>query len=105
MHNVRASGRDVQLGPVAFFAQQAFFLLPVSLPIWLAGLWWFFFGRERGSGIRGRYAALGWTFVAVYLLFYFLHGKVYYLTPIYPMLFAAGGVALERWLAYRAPVG
>ncbi len=101
MHNVRASGRDVQLGLVDFFAQQAFFLLPASLPLWLAGIWWFFFGRERGSGIRGRYAALGWTFVAVYLLFFFLHGKVYYLAPIYPMMFAAGGVALEGWLAHR----
>ena len=26
------------------------------------------------------------------------HGKAYYVTPIYPVMFAAGGVAWEAWL-------
>jgi hypothetical protein len=33
--------------------------------------------------------------------FIILHGKHYYLAPIYPMLFAAGGVAIERLFATR----
>jgi hypothetical protein len=37
-------------------------MLPASLPLRLAGLWWRFFGHERGSGIRGDCAALGWKF-------------------------------------------
>ena len=27
-----------------------------------------------------------------------LHAKDYYLAPMYPLLFAAGGVAWDRWL-------
>ena len=30
-----------------------------------------------------------------------LHGKSYYPAPIYPALFAAGGVAIERLLTHR----
>jgi hypothetical protein len=33
--------------------------------------------------------------------FILMHGKNYYLAPAYPMLFAAGGVAWENWLALR----
>jgi hypothetical protein len=34
-----------------------------------------------------------------------LKAKNYYLAPIYPMLFAAGAVAIEDWLTRRARVG
>jgi hypothetical protein len=39
--------------------------------------------------------------VAIFALLLALHGKNYYLAPIYPMLFAAGGVAAERALGER----
>jgi hypothetical protein len=48
-----------------------------------------------------RVRALGWAYVAVFLLFVTQHAKVYYLAPIYPLLFAAGAVALERRFARR----
>ena len=38
---------------------------------------------------------LGWTCLVAFLLLFFLHGKPYYLGPIYPMLFAAGAATLE----------
>jgi hypothetical protein len=41
---------------------------------------------------------LGWCYLVCYGIFFALHGKVYYLSPIYPMLFAAGAVAIESWL-------
>jgi hypothetical protein len=96
MHNVRRSGRDVALSPMGFLAQQVFFMMPLSAPVWLGGLWWYVAGREHEGARRGRYAPLGWTFVVVYLTFMLLHGKFYYVTPVYPMLLAAGGVALEQ---------
>ena len=46
--NIRRSGRDVHLGPLAFFAQEILTMLPLTLPIWLAGLW-FSFSRNWGS--------------------------------------------------------
>lgn len=48
------------------------------------------------------YRAAGWACVLVFLLLMFLHGKAYYVGPIYPTLIAAGAVWLttarvQRW--------
>jgi Dolichyl-phosphate-mannose-protein mannosyltransferase len=102
IHSVRMSGRDVALPPLAFIAEQAMALNPVLFPLWLAGLLWLL-GAQRGR----RYRILGVTFLAVFCTFLVLHGKDYYVAPAYPMLFAAGAIALEdftalRWRATRA---
>ena len=91
MRNVRASGRDVVRGPVAFIADQASIMNPVSFPLWAGGLVWLV-AAQKGR----RFAALGWTFVAVLALFIALRGKNYYVTPVYPMMFAAGAVGFEH---------
>jgi len=44
--NIRASGRDVPLGPLQFFAQEILTMHPLTLPVWIAGLWFFFFSPE-----------------------------------------------------------
>ncbi len=41
------------------------------------------------------YRVLGWCYLVCYAVFYVLHGKNYYLGPVYPMLLAAGAVVLE----------
>src|SRR3569623_325743 len=51
------------------------------------------------------FRAVGWTCIFAFLLLLVLHGKSYYIGPIYPSLFAAGAVAFERWTdrgSYRA---
>jgi Dolichyl-phosphate-mannose-protein mannosyltransferase len=96
MANVRSSGRDVALSPVAFILQQALFMHPLTAPIWVSGVWWLFFGRE-GNG-RAPYRVLGWTYLVMLVTLIALHGKIYYLAAAYPMLFAAGGVGYERWM-------
>src|SRR5438477_9898853 len=45
--------------------------------------------------------ALGVIYLVMLAEFIILHGKSYYLAPAYPMLLAAGGVALERVFANR----
>jgi len=45
--------------------------------------------------------ALGIIYLVMLVEFIILHGKSYYLAPAYPMLFAAGGVAMERVFANR----
>ena len=41
------------------------------------------------------------AYLATLAVFIFLHGKNYYVAPIYPMLLAAGGVAFERLFVQR----
>ena len=43
------------------------------------------------------FRAVGWTCISAFMLLLVLHGKSYYIGPIYPTLFAAGAVAFERW--------
>jgi hypothetical protein len=89
MHNIRAEGRDVVLGPLAFFLQQLLIVNPLTAPIWLAGLFALLFSAQLKP-----YRFLGWSFLISYSIFFALHGKIYYLSPIYPMLFAAGAVVI-----------
>lgn len=90
MRNIKAEGRDVVLPPVQFFFQQTLLVHPVTAPIWLAGLAAFFFWERLKP-----YRVLGWSYLVSYTVFFALHGKNYYLAPIYPLLLAAGAVVIE----------
>jgi len=92
--NIQRSGRDAPLGPLAFFAQEILTLLPLTLPIWLAGLWFYFFSK-LGKPFR----ALGWAWVFTAVVIVRLSPRIYYLYPAFPVLFAAGSVMWEAWLA------
>lgn len=96
LSNVRATGKNVELSPLEFIAQQVVILHPFTLPVWLAGLWYFLFDKEGR-----RYRVLGVAYVMVLLVLLALKGKNYYLLPIYPMLFAGGGVWFEKMLSAR----
>jgi hypothetical protein len=78
---------------VQFIVQQAFLVHPVAAPICVAGLWFFLRSRE-GQAFR----FLGWTYCFLLAEFLIFRGRIYYLAPIYPMLFAAGAVAMEAWI-------
>jgi len=43
-----------------------------------------------------RQRALGWSCLAAFAILLLLRGKPYYVGPVYPLLFAAGAVPLER---------
>jgi len=78
-----------------FIAQQAFLVHPLAAPICLVGLWYFL---ASPSGKPYRY--VGWTYLFLLLELLVLRGRIYYLAPIYPMLFAAGAVAIESWIGF-----
>lgn len=102
MRNVRASGRDVVLNPIAFVVEQIGFMNPLTAPIWVCGLVWLFFGADYETDkLRGRYRVLGWTFLVMMVTLIALKGKTYYLWPGFVMLFAAGGFAVEKWINRR----
>jgi hypothetical protein len=90
MHNIKAEGRDVVLGPFPYFFQQMLLVNPLTAPIWLAGLFALLFSARLRP-----YRVLGWCYVVCYAVFFILHGKNYYLAPVYPMLLAAGAVVIE----------
>jgi len=96
MRNIRAAGRDIAVGPVEFMARQMFLMNFVGFLIALAGLLWILLARE-GKKFR----VLAWTFLTVLATFIALKGKDYYPTPAYPMMFAAGGVAIEAFTRRR----
>lgn len=98
MHNIRAEGRDVVLGPGEYFLQQTLLVHPLAAPIWLAGLAALFFSARLRP-----YRFLGWTYVICYAVLFGLHGKNYYLAPVYPMLLAAGAIVIES--ALDRPIG
>jgi len=90
MHNIRVSGRDVALTPVQFFSQQILLLSPLAAPVWIIGAGALLLAKRMKP-----YRWLGWSFLVSFAVIAGLHGKNYYLAPIYPMLFAAGAVGME----------
>lgn len=52
-----------------------------------------------------RFRVIGWTCAGAFVLLLLLHGKSYYIAPIYPALLAAGAVAFEQWSNARARAG
>lgn len=97
LSNIKASDKNVVLGPLAYFGEQMFLLGPLAAPLWIAGLVALLLAR-RDRSLR----VFGIAYVAAFALIVLLKGKNYYLGPAYPMLFAAGAVAFERWTATGA---
>jgi hypothetical protein len=96
MHNIRADGRDVVLPLPQFFLQQTLLIEPLTAPIWIRGLIAFFV-----SAALKPYRVLAWCYLVSFTVFFVLHGKNYYLSPIYPILLAAGAVAIEALIERR----
>ncbi|MCU1341314.1 MAG: glycosyl transferase, family 39 [Candidatus Acidoferrum typicum] len=94
--------KNAHVSWLGFIGQQALLIHPLATPICLAGLWYFLCSR------KGReYRLLGWTYLFILLQLLIFRGRIYYLAPAYPMLFAAGAVAIESWVENRAraPLG
>jgi 4-amino-4-deoxy-L-arabinose transferase-like glycosyltransferase len=92
--------RDIRIGRTDDFLSHQFLVAAniFTVPLWLAGLFYYF--RPAGK----RYRAIGWMYAVPLVLFAVAKGRDYYMAPAYPMLFAAGAVAAERWIAaLRAP--
>src|SRR5580704_12030100 len=85
--------RDVGEGRANGFVRDQFIICAnlFAAPLWIAGL--IYFLRDR------RYRMLGWMYVIPLVLFFVGKGRGYYLAAAYPMLFAMGAVAGERWAA------
>jgi hypothetical protein len=81
---------------LGFLPQQVLTMNPLTLPLWLAGLYFYFF-TQAGKPYR----VFGWAFVILYVLFTMTHAKLYFLAPAYPALFAGGSLVV--WQRVRKP--
>jgi len=86
--------RDVRQGRTTYFLPQQLELTGFRFPLAVAGLY-FLLGTREGK----RFRMVGWMFVVTLLLFTIAKGRWYYMGPGYPMLYAAGAVWGEGWLA------
>jgi hypothetical protein len=107
LQNVKATHKNIELPPLLFLKQQIMMLNPITALVWIAGLAYLLFHRNAK-----RFRFVGFTYLAFLAVMMALKGKDYYLAPIYPMLFAAGGVFWEtlsanhprfRWLRVALP--
>jgi hypothetical protein len=89
MHNIRQNGRDISLPPLPYLlaqAQMLGFVAAILVPFALSFLF-----SPRGRSYR----FLGWAYLVFLAEMMLLHGKMYYVAPVYPALFAAGAVSME----------
>jgi hypothetical protein len=91
--NIRHSGRNVPMPPLLFLLQDGLAMLPLTVPIWIGGLWFFFFRRE-GRPFR----FLGWAWIATAAVIMTLDPYLISLSPL-PSPVRGCGVLWERWLA------
>lgn len=96
LRNDAVGNKNIHLGPVAFLANQVQVQNPVGLLLWGAGVGWFLFGKGAKQ-----FRAFGLMFLVYLPMMMVMHAKDYYLAPVFPILFAGGGVAWSLWLTRR----
>ncbi len=89
LRNAQAA-KNVPTSPLGFLADQAGAMQPLAVPVWAAGLGWLLCARRARP-----WRLLGWLAVTVIVVLMAFRAKGYYLAPLFPLLFAAGAVALE----------
>ncbi|HLX54130.1 MAG TPA: glycosyltransferase family 39 protein, partial [Aquella sp.] len=83
------NGKNIILSPIQFISSQLLITNPALAICWIVGLIWLLY---RSSV---RFIAIAYIVIIAEMLL--LHGKHYYAANFYPILIAAGGVAIESW--------
>ena len=81
------------ISPFQFLTGQLLYLMPFNAILWVWGLKFYLFSDE-GT----KYRVLGWSWLFVFGFLLIFKSKIYYLAPAYPILFAGGSIALERYI-------
>ncbi len=88
LRNGRAGGKNLRLPPLAFLSNQVLVLGPLAAAVWITGLVHLLRRTDRRW--------LGLTYLLFLVGMMVLGAKDYYVAPVYPILFAAGGVAWQQ---------
>jgi 4-amino-4-deoxy-L-arabinose transferase-like glycosyltransferase len=99
LHNGQIENKNIKLGPLAFLGKQILNLQPITIFLWIPGLIWLL---RNPTAKPWRF--LGYTYLIFLAGMMALHAKDYYVVPIYPILFAAGGIAWEHRFASHPAV-
>ena len=91
LSTVSHSDKNIKYPPFPFLYEQIKVLFVITAPLWIGGLVWLLLARAARPW---RFA--GYTYLIFLAIMMAMHGKDYYLAPIYPILFAAGSVAFSR---------
>jgi hypothetical protein len=85
------AGKNVVLSPLQYVLAEILITNPLLSIVWICGLVWLLLT----PGVR----FLAFAYIVLIAAMVLSHGKHYYPADVYPILFAAGGVAIERWTA------
>ncbi len=97
LSNVAHSGKNAPVTPLSFLAGQILLMNPITLPVWVAGVVWLV--RDR------RYRTLGLCWIVLAAVFIAMKGKIYYMSPSFPMALAAGGIVIDHWRPRASGLG
>jgi hypothetical protein len=92
--------RDIRIGRTAGFVVDQFFEATnvVTVPLWILGLLVLLLTPQNRKD-----RVLAFMALVPFFLLLVARGRGYYMGPVYPMLFAAGAVALEQMLSRLRP--
>ena len=96
MEFIRNATATRQFSILKFLLRHAALVGATSLPLAGAGLYWLLIAKSAA-----RFRFLGWTYIFFVVMMLACKGKDYYLTPILPFVFAAGGVAFDHFASTR----
>ncbi len=107
MHNASTLKYSSQT-PITLLTGIFISMNPFSVFVWLAGIYYFFFDKDGKT-----YRIAGYIFlVTLLILIINWHAKPEYLAPIFPLLYAGGGIIFEKlievqklaWIKIALPV-
>ena len=96
--NELASTQLININPLGFISSQLM-THATGLLIWIPGLIWLL-ASKRAKPFR----PLGFAYIFLILILIYLSGKSYYAYGVYPMLMAAGGVAVSNFIQNKKAV-
>ncbi len=85
-----SSGKTSGITPIDFLMNHIVTLNPLTLPVWILGIYYFLFNKEGK-----KYNLLGIAFLIVSIFCIITKTKYYLLTPVFPVLFAGGAFFIE----------
>ena len=88
-----SSLKNAPLSPLQFITGQMLDMHPVSFLFSLGALYFLFFTKTGKP-----YRIFGWMYLAIFVFLMSTQAKVYYLSPAYPIMFAFGALAVEKFI-------
>jgi len=89
--------KNIRMSPADFFLGQIGMEGVGNLVVWMSGLAFFLF-TQSGKSFR----PFGIAYIVIFAIFVLQSGKAYYLSPVYPVLFAGGACGIEMLVSITA---